>query len=869
MPGIGRGSTNMKVGERIIMRTHRALLLTAILAALGVAHAQGAQEVPVKLDIQAQPIGEALNEFARQAGVQVILQTPDAEGVTSERLVGEYKPRIALEKLLANSGLEFEYLNENTIAVRRIPPAPEKASAVEDSAVVAEIIVTATKRAESIQGVPISITAIGNQEIERRGLKGMADYLAAVPGVSYIETRASSNAIVIRGIETSPDTQNFGAGTTVATYFGETPITNSAGLLGGSGVDLKLVDIERVEVLRGPQGTSFGDSSLGGAVRTIPVAPVLTRFEGKVAASYSNTSGNGGDNTMFQGILNVPLVDDRLAVRVVGYKYENSGYYNNVSGSDPQMQAYATLLGPQALALATNASDRGSDEQVGGRMAIGWQALDNLLVTLSHVRQTSEQQGFSSSQGLDDGYGYIRFRISPQHAIRGAVDHVYYNRVDITNLVLDYDVSWADLVASVSWTDSATEFSNGASFNSYYDTMTRSPYSALSAELRMASKLDGPLQFLAGVFHEKSDASSVETYGTLIDPARNPRGNGVDDILGIYDNRRDLKQDALFAEISYQLTQQLELTVGGRHYRYERDNRLETQGWFVGTALGAINVSDNDIDKSGENFKANLSYKPTDTAMLYASWSQGFRLGRPSAGLIDAVCDTNRDGLVDGTDITMASTREIDSDTLDNYELGGKFTLLDGRLVLNGSAYRIKWEGLPTNTRVTCGSAAYFYVANAGEAMSTGAELQGSLQLTHGLRVDFGASYTDAELTADAPALNAFDGDRLPGSPKVVANLALQYDFSLASVDAYTRLDGAYTGTFYGNLQQSPLTKSGGYTRINLRTGAHLLGVDAELFVNNLTNVDEFAWRGLTNTLAGFGYIPRPRTIGMQLGYKF
>jgi iron complex outermembrane recepter protein len=850
------------------MRTHRALLLSGILAACGLAHAQGAEEVAVKLDIQAQPIGEALNEFARQAGLQIILETPDAEGVTSAQLVGEYKPRAALEKLLANSGLQFEYLNENTVAVRRIAAA-EKTSSNEDSTIVAEIIVTATKRAESIQGVPISITAIGNQEIERRGLKGMGDYLSSVPGVSYIETRASSNAIVIRGIETSPDTQNFGAGTTVATYFGETPITNSAGLLGGSGVDLKLVDIERVEVLRGPQGTSFGDSSLGGAVRTIPVAPVLTRFEGRGAASYSNTSGNGGDNTMYQAVLNVPLIDNRLAFRLVGYRYENSGYYRNVSGSNAQMQAYATLLGPQALALATDSDDRGADEQAGGRLAIAWQALDNLMVTLSHVRQTSEQEGFSSSQGLDDGYGYIRFRISPQHAIRGAVDHVYYNRVDISNLVLDYDVNWADVVASVSWTDSTTEFSNGSSYNSYYDNVTRSPYSALSAELRMASKLDGPVQFLAGVFHEKSDGQSVETYGTLIDPALNPRGNGVDDILGIYDNRRDLKQDALFGEIAYQLTEQLELVVGARHYRYERDNRLESQGWFVGTALGQSSVSDNDIDKSGENFKASLSYKPSDDAMVYASWSQGFRLGRPSAGLIDAVCDTNADGLVDGSNVTMASTREIDSDTLDNYELGGKFTFLDGRLVLNSSAYRIKWEGLPTNTRVTCGTTSYFYVANAGEATSTGAELQGSWQLSRGLRVDFGASYTEAELTADAPALNAFDGDRLPGSPKVVANLAMQLDFPLASYDAYARADGAYTGTFYGNLQQSPLTKSGGYVRANLRAGIRIQAVDAELFVNNLTNVDEFAWRGLTNTLAGFGYIPRPRTIGMQLGYRF
>ncbi|MBL8271978.1 TonB-dependent receptor plug domain-containing protein, partial [Steroidobacter sp.] len=544
------------------MRRRNALLLAGMLMLNPVVYAHGT-EPAVKLDIQAQPIGDALNEFARQAGIQVILQTQDGAGIVSPRLVGEYQPRAALEKLLANSGLEFEYLNGNTIAVRK-PATAKTSSSVEDPVMVEEIVVTATKRAESIQTVPISITAIGNEEISKRGLKGMADYLGSVPGVSYIETRASANAIVIRGIETSPETQNFGAGTTVATYFGETPITNSAGLLGGSGVDIKLVDIERVEILRGPQGTSFGDSSLGGAVRTIPVAPVLNRFEGKVGASYSDTSGDGGGNTMYQGILNVPLVDDRLALRVVGYKYENSGYYKNVSGSNAQMQAYATLLGPQALALATNVNDRGGDEQTGGRIALGWQVTEDLALTLTHLRQKSEQHGFSSSQGYDDGYGYIRFRISPDHAFRGSVDHVFYNQVDISNLLLDYDLSWANAVTSVSWTDSTTQYSNGSSYNSYYDVVATSPYKALSAEVRLATKLEGPLQFLAGVFHEKSNGKSVETYGTLLDPASNPRGNGVDDILGIYDNDRDLKQDAIFAEVTYDLTDQFKLTVGGR-----------------------------------------------------------------------------------------------------------------------------------------------------------------------------------------------------------------------------------------------------------------------------------------------------------------
>jgi len=158
-------------------------------------------------------------------------------------------------------------------------------------------------------------------EIERRGAVGMEDYLRSVPGVAQIDNGPRSNAVVIRGISTSPENENASSGTTVATYFGETPITGGGGY-GAGGIDVRPVDIERIEVLRGPQGTAYGSASLGGALRIIPNRPQLGAFTGNVSANYSSTSGRGGDNSMLQGTLNLPVVEDKFALRAVGYRFD-------------------------------------------------------------------------------------------------------------------------------------------------------------------------------------------------------------------------------------------------------------------------------------------------------------------------------------------------------------------------------------------------------------------------------------------------------------------------------------------------------------------------------------------------------------------
>ncbi|MBL8266486.1 TonB-dependent receptor domain-containing protein, partial [Steroidobacter sp.] len=333
--------------------------------------------------------------------------------------------------------------------------------------------------------------------------------------------------------------------------------------------------------------------------------------------------------------------------------------------------------------------------------------------------------------------------------------------------------------------------------------------------------------------------------------------------LGDYFDRRELEQKAAFGEVSWEFIPRWTLTGGARAYDYERTGRVDTTAsvFFGPTARTTII----DADASGSTFRGNLSFKPNDQATLYAGWSQGFRLGSPQPGL-PSTCDLNNDGVLDGSGISLASTRSTQSDEVDNYELGAKFSLLDGRLSLAADVYRMDWTGVPIRVNVgVCGS----YTANAGAARSQGVELQANFQVTPSLRIDLGGSRINAELTKDAPGLfvPAFDGDRLPGSPELNANLSVQYEFNVFEHAAFVRLDSIYVGDFYGDLQESANNQAGDYLKADATARLAIEKFTIDVFVRNLTNQDDYTFRHLG--LPNHGYRLRPRTVGVQLSYEF
>ena len=708
-----------------------------------------------------------------------------------------------------------------------------------DSPVIEEVIVSASKRGDvSVMDIPASISVASGDLISKRGMVGMDDFLRSLPSTNFLDRGAGRNGIIMRGVTASPQDD-----IAVGVYIDETPVAGM-GSLGGGNPDLKYVDMQRIEVLRGPQGTLYGDGSIAGTVRVIPNAPDLSGFSAEIAGSASSTADLGGQNTMLRGVLNLPVVEDKFAIRVVGYDYDNSGYYNNIAGDNADKATWADAFG--GIVTSRRAGD---DRYTGGRITALWQVSEDFDVTLSHMTQDIDQSGIPESMLALGGKNRAPFQRQDGSGETLTID------LDVTNLKMNLDMGSYELFSSTSIAESKTlqDRDLGAYFGPMLEVDDMPIYLADSAvaeqftqELRLNTRLDGPLQFLVGAFYQdyKRTANQKLTFEGA--PELDPDGGELLFESTFGDN---LKQLAFFGEASFDLTDQLTAAAGVRHYSYDKESPDENDGVFNGGYTEGFVENDD----SGQTYKLSLNYRPDETTSFYGTFAQGFRLGGPHPEIPSDICDT--DGVPD----------QIDSDELDSFEVGAKFAFADGRATLNVSAFQVDWTGIPVKQILDCG---FETTANAGEAQSKGVEVDGQLLLADAWRIDYGMSYTQAELTADSAPLNAQSGDRLPGSPEFSASLGLQADFSMAGRPMFARADIAHIGEYYNNLQQSG-SAAGDFTTVNLSLGAEINdSVSVDLFARNLTNKEGLTW---IETELGDGranYI-RPRTIGIELRARF
>ena len=731
----------------------------------------------------------------------------------------------------------------------------DRGSGVDRSAI-EEIVVTATKRAASLQDVPMSISALGGDEIARRGLDEMDDYLRAVPGTAFIDRGAGLSEIVIRGISTDAEFGAASTGPAAAVYFADVPITGLSNF--GSSLDVKLVDMERVEVLRGPQGTLYGSSSLSGTVRNIPNAPNPDEFTARFATQYSNTGKHGGDNSMFEGMLNIPLVEDKLAIRAVGYHFNDSGYYDNHAGSDPAFSTEAASFGTSDLAI--DQEEVGEKTTSGGRFIVLWEPTNELDVSLTYIQQKMDQDG-SPQEWLPVG-PYLQTNYQIADVLGGGSERLTVD-FDISNLVIEYDLGWGSLLSSTSYTTVNSEH--------LYDGVGRAlrgaPYpiqdlndtEALAEELRLASTLDGPAQFIAGLYYEKSDTHRRQTaHFAGADPALNPFPNpdplGDPSLLLREDPIVDREQIAAYGELSYELTKSLVATAGIRHFEYERRDRYTSSGAFGGSPRD-LEGSDSD-----QTYRLNVSYSPNEHNMFYAQFAQGFRLGR-TVGAHPPVCDLDNDGLIDGTDVSSGQ-EFLPSDTIDSFELGGKVDLLsDERFRVNLAVFQNDWKNIPVTLVPPCN---FVRFVSQGEASVEGIEVETQLRINDGLLLMLGGSHVNTELKGDSSL--GSDGDRLPGSPEYNFNGRLHYRFQVANRDAFAQFEYLYVGGFYSDFAQAT-TEAGGYGQLDLRAGIALSeNWDVQLFVNNVNDSDGLTYVDHVDLLA---YRLRPRTIGIKFGFAY
>lgn len=641
---------------------------------------------------------------------------------------------------------------------------------------------------------------------------------------------------------------------TAGVYFGETPLTGLSGANSqdnGGSADIKLVDIERIEVLRGPQGTLFGASAIAGTVRVIPNVPNLQEMEGKVATRFSSTGEQGGNNTMIQGVLNIPLIENKLAVRAVAYRFDNSGYIDNVGASQPDALITGTL--PNG-GFVSDRDDVGGDEYTGFRLTTLWQPTDQFKAILMYLSQDIEQDGYPEvSYSTSGKFQQTRLQVGPDGSRYESLSH----EIDITNLILEYDLEWGSILSSSSKINSDPEAEQDGSlfnFNLPYSTISTRDIDVFVQELRFTSNFDGPWQLLAGVYYE--DRENDFAFGDRWS-GDSSLGN-PNEVAFAVKTQTPVKQKAIFGELIYKFNDQLSATFGGRYFEFDRDRA--TQVSFL-----SVPIADQSTTGKGEDetYKFNLSYQANDDLLLYGQWSEGFRLGTPQEILIPS-CDPDNDRVVEGVFIP----ENVDPDTTESIELGAKVAWLDNRLTVNAAIYHTDWEGIPVSLPFLCGAA---YTFNAGKSKSQGAEIEVQAQLTESLFMNLGTSYNLSELTEDAVNLGS-DGDALPGSSDFNFSLGLEYSFNLAGKASYARVDYAYVSDYFSVIQPN-LTdpEAGGYSQIDLKAGISFGEFDLDIFVKNLSNAEEFTW-----VETGFGalgltraYRLRPRTVGVNLNYKF
>ena len=839
-------------------------------------------------------VEQALGQLAKQTGHQLLFSYDLVDTHQSTAVQGEHSINSALQQLLQSTPLTGD-LTERGVIIITDPRAQNHshkgrgnmntntnkrksllatmvglmaaggmttASAQETESaraqgVLDEIIITATKRETNLNETAVSITALDSEDISRRGLEGMDDYLRFMPGVNILTTQAGVNPIIVRGIASNPDPQfeSETSGPSTAVYFGEIPVSG-LGLFGGT-TDLKLVDMQQVEVLRGPQGTLYGAGSLSGTVRNIPNSPNVGSLESSVKIGFSNTEDSGGDNYTFQGMLNVPLIDNVLAMRIVGYRDVDSGYYRNIARSDSVFLANAIAF--SAGDHAQDQDDIGQATVTGGRVNLTWKPTDELDVSLQYVTQEVEQKGLPGILAGTDGYTQTRLGFPEEIPGAGSAEGSN-DEIDITNLVVEYDFGWAKLLSSSSWLEQeyhsdvdqtvlVANFPSMQVFDSSREIFVE--------ELRLASELDGPLQFLVGLYYEDLEGVRPQPYFAIGDPALSIFGAPYGDtnpLLADLSGTGDRKQEAFFGEMSYEISDEFSVTVGGRWFDYEKLEATRFLGVF-----GDVD-STRKLEESGSNYKANLSYQPDDETLIYAQWSEGYRLGSTIIPPPASLCDLDSDGILDGT--TLPISDSFDSDFLESYELGSKLKLLDSRLQVNLAVFHMNWDGIPIGVQSpTC---LFVQTANAGKAISQGFEGEISYLLSESLHLNMSGSYTNAELSEDAPTLSALDGDRLPGSPRYNISFGIEYDFDVSGHSSFIRTDYTYVGGFYNNLQETGI-EAGDYGQLNLNGGVALNeNTELELFVRNATNEDSLTW---LNAVAGWRLAPR--TIGLNISFNY
>ena len=894
-------------GARPAGRVKILLATVVVLLCAPLVHALDTARHDIK--IESQPIGTALQVLAAQTGLQVLVFSQDAGNKRSPAVHGNLTNDEALAIILGDSGLTYQKIDDNTVAIRKkdavpapqttlrstsydtsneplrlaqtsssdFPPASRGPDSSDDVTELQEVVVTARKTSERLQDVPISDTVISREQIENSGATDIKDLLMTVPGLSYSNAERGQSKYTIRGI-------NAGAASTASVspttgiYLDDISLVNQTSTFAGQ-ADPILFDMDRVEVLKGPQGTLYGASSMGGAIKYVSAKPDSSKEIYSLAAGMATTA-HGGLSYNSEAVFNLPLISEVLAVRGGIYAEHEGGYIDNIAGLNIQNTAvsstpapvYTPLIQPSGSAVSQN--DYNYSDTYAVHLAALWTPDSSWSIRPSVRYQDSNLANpnyfLTNQPGLVSSYRFTGQASPDRLGIYGLEVTKEFSEIDVTSLTgyVDRTAEWnrdySFLIANIV----------GAlyPFDNYQTSTTRTK--TLSQEFRVASApaLDSRLHWTVGLYYSRQRMDGPSSIITTLNGTAGPIG--TDDLYAGF-GAAALDQYAAFGEATYRIFGGLEATAGLRAYHVKVSSDSSSFGAF---GNGGPDPATPEVTQSGVNPKAGLSYKVDHDHMVYASAAKGFRPGGPSPTVNRVLCAEDIARIFG----TGSPPDHYNSDKLWTYELGSKNEFDNHRVLLNVAAFYTDWKGIQQTIRFpTCAAAT---ALNAGAARVQGGEMEARVNATAGLQIGGNVTLSDAKITNPGTFSVFHAGDQILDSPKWMGsafgsysvpvnsewNLGVRADYAYRSgqrrvadpTQVVSFPDGSQGVIPYAAVFQS------GYGEANLGVSLSNAETTVRLYADNL-----FDSRPLLDTALSVGISRsttiRPRTIGVEVRHHF
>jgi len=799
-----------------LVRAFSALFVVAAMAPQ--AHGQTRR---FRVDVAQQPLGQALIAFAIQTNISISTPVRGLGAIKSNAVRGDVTPEAGLRRIVEGSGFVIRTIDPVTFIVTRgrtpqAPPQQMQSPSTNDV-----VVITAAPFPTTIDRFAASASVLDADAIQRMTLRSTSDLAEAVAGLTFTNLGPGRNKIILRGLSDGAFTGR--TESTIGIYVGDSRIS-----YGAPDPDIKLVDIEQVEVLRGPQGALYGSGSIGGIYRINPALPDLFTVSGMLSTSAETTEGGGlgGD---VAGVLNVPIVEDRLGVRLVGWGETTAGWLDNASLG--LRNSNRTLRrGYRATALA----------KLGDTWSVAFstlqQSIDSKDSQYIGARLGERQRLAQIREPHDNDFGLVGL------AVRGAtplgefssttsfLHHQYDSRFDATGAFAAFGVDPSRLAA----------FDDG----NHLDFVTE--------EARLTG-LASPIPWAVGA------SASIGQLATHTQLAVEPNSNTPQ---VVYNGVRldHIREYAVFGDVVLPVTAHVNFAIGLRGFL----NQLRSNSVAKSTAPA---LADSFTGKRRQDIgvapQIRLSYEPDDGGLYYVQASNGYRSGGFNSGA--------------GATLTADSTagspqpfRSYAADELWNYEIGIKRTFFGGRLKVRTAGFWQFWENIQTDQLVASGLP---FTGNIGNGQIRGAELETMLRWSDNLRVSSHLTFANVEINDTNASFPVSPDAGLPGTPALTGGGSIDYKRPLGTLgDLQVHLGATYVGRSPATFVDQTGATTGGYVEANLRASLERDGWRATLFLDNMTNA-EGATFSFGNTFR-FGadelVTPlRPRTFGLQLSRRF